>query len=720
MTRLPWVNHSATAQRHAMPSVLGRTHNGVAVAIAALALTLGILMSGRRSFAQSSPQDDLAAAAAAERSAHYQDAVRHYQNFLASQSSRSSSAVVEARIGLATAFFMLHRYQESLDALQPLIPSMGDLASSAAGASEPRATRPAPSIPAQASLLRGLDDLELSRPGDVNRLSDATASLRRALELNPASGTARMALGDALARSEHLEEAADEYREQLRRTPKLGDAWYKLGLVYTNLSGKLAAEFARQQAGSDLAIQLTAERLSDGGDYWGAAQALFPIVRSLGSSPIPAKHGQDGHAPFPPGLHATFGTALLQLGYWHAAQREFEAELSHDPESLPAQFGMAEIEALRSNWARALPILRHLMAAYPKELARQLESPPPAALLKVSKSKGFPLPPDLAGSSAGRLWTAWIGSEGLESPPRFDSLPDSGKARCSTPPSSRQREPGYWIPEACAAQLLEDLRPRRDPTENARAKLVEIEYRLGDYDAARTSALALLRLAAGDPWGRYWLAKSYSALAGECFGKLAEVSPDSARVHEILARYHSQRQQLAAARTEYEAALRLEPELPDLHLGLGTVYWQSGDWTRAETELKRALELSPGSGVAAYELGDSYIQQHQWQQAAGCLQRALADPAVERRARLDLAKAQDELGNREEAIGELALLAQDDPDGQIHYRLAMAYRETGETAKARAALATSEALRKISDQLSIERLENLEKEAGQNPEVHPK
>lgn len=641
---------------------------------------------------------------------------------------------------------MLHRYQESLQALLPLIPSRGPselapdrrAAPGDAGTAGSKQAHPAQALPAQAWLVRGLDYLELSRPGDLNRLSLATVSLRQALKRNPESGTARMALGDALARSGHLEEAADEYREQTRRTPDLGDAWYKLGLVYTDLAGKLTSDFARQQPGNALAIELSAEQLSRSGDYWGAAEALFNAVHSSEAASERATEGladerpsqraaqengtqkraSSGRSDFHPGLHATFGIALLQLGYSHAAEREFDTELSHDPESLPAQFGMAEIDSLRSNWPGAIATIRHLMAAYPKEFAHQLESPPAPALSKASKTST--LPPGLAESPAGKLWAAWLGSAGLESPPHLDSASNSGpdlhpglgEAQCSGPPSSGPREPGYWVTEVCAPQLLEDLRSRKVPTENERAKLVEIQYQLGDYQTARTSALALVERAGNNPWGHYWLAKSYAALSGECLGKLAEVSPDSARVHEILARYHSEHQQLAAARTEYEAALRLEPGLPDLHVGLGTVYWQSGDWIAAEAELKKALDLSPGSAVAAYELGDSYIQQRQWRQATAYLERALTDPAVERRAMLDLAKAQNELGNRSAAIRELTLLAKDDRDGEIHYRLALAYRDAGDTAKSEAALAASKALRKTSDQLSIERLENLQNEGG--------
>lgn len=188
------------------------------IVLALVGLAAAPLACGQRSFAQSSPQDELTAAATAQHSAHYEDAVHHYRNFLASiRSSVSPSTVAEARTDLATALFMLHRYDESLESLQPLIPSNPEATHSDAEGPAATPARPKVAIPAQAWLVRGLDCLELARPGDINRLSDATSSLRRALELNPASGTARMALGDALARSGHLEEAAEEYRQQLRR-----------------------------------------------------------------------------------------------------------------------------------------------------------------------------------------------------------------------------------------------------------------------------------------------------------------------------------------------------------------------------------------------------------------------------------------------------------------------------------------------------------------------
>lgn len=669
--------------------------------------------AGRLPQAQQSA--DLTAAAAAEKSGDYEQAARKYREFLATVgSSTPTSAVIEGRTRLATALFMLHRYRESLEALDPLgfpssrRPNPGTQTSSQQAK--------AAGIPAQAWLVRGLDDLEL------NQLAEAIRSLRRALALDEASGTARLALGDALARNGELNEAADVYREQLQRAPGTVDAWYKLGSVYEELAGKLTGEFARKQGNEVLVSQLSAEQALDRGDYWGAVKALFPVVKPASRADRGASKPKTGSFPAPavrapafqPGLHATFGAALLQLGYPYAAEREFQAELSRDPGCLPAELGMVQIEALRSNWDAALDIFGRLMTLYPVELARQLESPPVSLLAEAVKKQQASLPAQLANSAAGKLWNEWLASAGLDSRSRLDSAPGS----CPAPPPQQEQKPGYWMSEACLTQLLNRLGARKNLNESERHQRAEAEYRLGDYQAAADDSRALLREAPADSWAYYWLVKSYSALGGVCFEKLAEVGPDSARVHEILARYHSDRQQLAAARTEYEAALRLDPALPDLHLGLGTVYWQSGDWTRAEAELSKALELSPGSGVAAYELGDCFVQQHQWQAAASPLERALLDPAVERRARLDLAKAQAELGETGPAIKNLTLLAVGDRDGEVHYRLATIYRKIGDPARAQEALAQSEALRKASDQLGPGQIEALEQESG-GSQPHP-
>jgi tetratricopeptide (TPR) repeat protein len=230
------------------------------------------------------------------------------------------------------------------------------------------------------------------------------------------------------------------------------------------------------------------------------------------------------------------------------------------------------------------------------------------------------------------------------------------------------------------------------------AKLAEADFRLGDYEASRAEAERLRNRQQRNAWAAWWLAHSYDALAYACFEKLASINPNSARVHEILAQTDAEHYQWNRAEKEYEEAIRLEPTLPDLHLGLGTAYWQAGQWTEAERELKTTLELNPASAVANYELGDALVEQHQWQAAIPCLQKAIQDEAVAYRARLDLAQAEEETGDARLAIEDLLPVAAQDRVGVLHYRLAILYRKVGEITQAQTALAQSQHLRQDSAQ----------------------
>src|SRR6266487_1182325 len=84
----------------------------------------------------------LQAASVAESSGRYEEAATLYEQFLASTAASSAdpSPLVHARTRLATAYFLLHRYRESLEAVAPLTSNHSRRA-----------------VPAQAWLVDGLD-----------------------------------------------------------------------------------------------------------------------------------------------------------------------------------------------------------------------------------------------------------------------------------------------------------------------------------------------------------------------------------------------------------------------------------------------------------------------------------------------------------------------------------------------------------------------------------
>lgn len=646
------------------------------IAVAVLAAQISSL-GGQTSVARM-----LARAAAAEKAGDYGSAVAEYSRVVAEVQAQHGpvSAIVGVRVRLAKDYFLLRQYQDSLRALKPLSAAF---------------FRSRSSLAAQANLVAGMDNLEGNRP------SQAIGNLQRTLAVDPESGTARLALGDAYARSNRFEDAARQYRLQLSRTPAVADAWYKLGVVYSHLSANTVRESERRNPANPIVQQLLAERLLEKHDNAEALRLFTAILRE---------------DPRQPGARAGLGRALFGLGHTRAAVKQFRAELAYDPESPQALLGIAEADSLSGNWEAVFRELSHLIRFHPQELRRELQFPPPKPLRDAWLSGHMALPVSRAQSPAGRLWTGWLKNSGAE----LEISSQQQEVVCGSPTATLAQTLGLWLTHSCYEKLREELETRNPSHGEALAKLTETEFRLGLYEKARDTSEIMARRQPLNGWAAYWRARSYSELAYSCFDRLSSLNPNSARIHEILAQLDAGRFQWRKAEEEYKSAIRLAPSLPDLHLGLGTVYWQAGNWQRAEEELEQTLKLDPASRVASYELGDSYIEQHRWPAAITLLERAATDPVLSYRARMDLAQAQEQTGDSRGALKNLLLVANEDRDGVLHYRLAMLYRKIGNSAREREALLRSQQLRRSSAQAAQQRVQRAEENLRAIPPPSPR
>jgi tetratricopeptide (TPR) repeat protein len=611
-----------------------------------------------------------------------------YEKFLHQAGLGTSQSAVEVQEQLGAVYYLLHRYNDSLAVLKPVLRAQTNCKSpdSLPGVQTNRAdASKARTLEAQSWLVSGLDYLEL------NQLPDATRSLRQALAMQPDSANARLALGDALARSGRMQAAAREYEDQTRLTPSLADAWYKLGLAH----GEITVAMSRQEVSSaerSLIEQLNAEELLAKGDNLNAARTLFRVLRE---------------SPSQPEVHAQLGSALLALGYVRAAQGHFQQELVRNPESPLAHLGLVQTAALENNWSTVTSELERLSGSNRHELMRQLEFPP-AGLVVQAWSKGqMNGPPSFTDSPAGAIWKSWLSDSNVVARISEDEKSSSAFA-CTGQKSAAML--GIWLSEQCYSALARQLKSRAKLTRDEQIKLIEAEFRLGSYAAALGRAKLLHAAEPHNGWALYWLSKSHDALAEACFLKVAALNPDSARVHQMLAEHYSQLSDYPKAKSQFQQAIRLSPASPDLHLGLGTVLSRSGDLAPAEKELKTTLELSPKSAFAHYELGHLYVQENQWPQAIDNLRQVPEDSTALLNARLDLAKAESALDQNSAAINDLCSVEALDKDGEVYYRLASLYRAIGDTSRAHDALITFKQRRAASLQADTEEIGALEKE----------
>lgn len=629
-------------------------------------------------------------AASKESPEQIEQAAAGYENFLANPAPGTTpSALVEVRIRLGTAYFLLHRYPDSLKTLAPVTGS-GPREASPTESSLESAAHPGANVHlmlAQAWLVCGLDHLEL------NEAPEAIAPLRRAVALDPKNANARLALGDALARNKEMQDAEKQYEDQLRLTPSLPDGWYKLGMVHLQLAADSTHALTVKSTGSVLSEQLVAESMLAGDQNWDAARDLLRLAKA---------------APRQPGVHADLGRALFALGYAKSAAEEFEKELSLDSEDPSSMLGLAETALLQGKWEDADSELHKLAISQPSQFARLAESAPAGPLLQAWNDGQVRLPESVAGTPEGNLWKTWLTTSSLT--PEMTSSIARPTMECASISSASAATPGEWLSEACYRRLLHKLKEKQTLTAAEKAKLVETMFRLGEYQDALQQAQRLVQAHPGDEWGTYWLSKAHAELAGDCFVKLALLNPSSPRVHQMLAERYLGWGQFSQAEAEYQTAIRLAPALPDLYLGLGDTYTRMLDWAHTVPEYKKALELAPGSIAAEAELGHAYFKLGEWKLAVEQLHQIPADAPQAAAARLDLANAEDQLGETRQAIAELQPFLAQDKNGELHYRLGVFYRKIGDQDHAKQAMQEFQTLRAAELAVSHSEIQALEDE----------
>lgn len=100
-----------------------------------------------------------------------------------------------------------------------------------------------------------------------------------------------------------------------------------------------------------------------------------------------------------------------------------------------------------------------------------------------------------------------------------------------------------------------------------------------------------------------------------------------ANAHAALAKTYQELSLYPQAIQEYEKALALAPNFPDLHCNLGRCCMEAGDPVRAQAALTRALEIHPAYADALVQLGVLHFQRRETSEAVSAWERALtADP----------------------------------------------------------------------------------------------
>jgi len=112
----------------------------------------------------------------------------------------------------------------------------------------------------------------------------------------------------------------------------------------------------------------------------------------------------------------------------------------------------------------------------------------------------------------------------------------------------------------------------------------------------------------------------------------------------------------------FEELASEQPQIPELHLNMGTLYIQQERWDEAERALLKTLELQPENARAAMSLSDVYASQGRDEEALATMQKLASDHPEDAAVQYGLGILYVNQRRTEEAYSTLDAVRQLDPD----------------------------------------------------------
>jgi tetratricopeptide (TPR) repeat protein len=235
-------------------------------------------------------------------------------------------------------------------------------------------------------------------------------------------------------------------------------------------------------------------------------------------------------------------------------------------------------------------------------------------------------------------------------------------------------------------------------------------YGLGEYELAvpflKTAASVdtqnlQLRLALAHSC--LW-SKQYQCVL-DTYHEMLALNAESAEADMLAGEAEDELKDYDGAIKEFRAAVKADPKEPDVHFGLGYIYWTQHDFPEAAGEFKAELANNPDHAQALAYLGDTEIQLDHAEQAPPLLKKAVGiDPGIAL-AHLDLGVLDADEKRMDDALHELTMAARLEPnDVNVHWRLGRLYKVMGRGTAAKAEFDTASKLHKATDDALIERM----------------
>jgi tetratricopeptide (TPR) repeat protein len=132
----------------------------------------------------------------------------------------------------------------------------------------------------------------------------------------------------------------------------------------------------------------------------------------------------------------------------------------------------------------------------------------------------------------------------------------------------------------------------------------QVSSDLGNLEDSLRAVLRAESLGAARAESYYFAGRDALALATLLYGRVAGAKPTPDLYSLFLdAQRNAALGELEPAIDQYQRALKVAPDRPDIHFALGTADLEKGQYTEAAASFRRCLELAPSSGWTRLRLG---------------------------------------------------------------------------------------------------------------------
>ncbi|MGC9198879.1 MAG: tetratricopeptide repeat protein [Acidobacteriaceae bacterium] len=200
-----------------------------------------------------------------------------------------------------------------------------------------------------------------------------------------------------------------------------------------------------------------------------------------------------------------------------------------------------------------------------------------------------------------------------------------------------------------------------------------------------------------------WTRQDQKVLA--VYREILVLNPNSAEADMLAGEALDQMKDWTGAVDQFRAAIQADPTLPDVHFGLGYLYWSKHRYPEAIPEFTAELKLDPNDAEDLSYLGDCHVKLSQFATARPILEKAIHIDPKDELAHLDLGAIDASTGQSKDALHELKLAESLAPnDVNVHWRLGRLYRAMGQTAEAKVEFDKTKNIVQAADTALVEKL----------------